>query len=202
MTSIISLPKSFSTPQSLHATALRFKALRLHALKSAPYAFSSTHAEEAAFGDETWHSRLTSPDSKTFVAVAPSTADNDDRQWLGLITVIGPFSPLQAAIFLHADDAARKFLAAEPTTSCYVLVSFFVDASARGTGLGTGLITAAQEYIASSSPVGAVAALSAYKSNVSALCLYDRLGFKPIGHDKRGDELVLAKATDKDYKCN
>jgi GNAT superfamily N-acetyltransferase len=46
--------------------------IRLQALRDAPYAFSSTHAREAAFGDDEWHRRATRHGS--FLAFLPEVS--------------------------------------------------------------------------------------------------------------------------------
>ena len=46
--------------------------IRLQALRDAPYAFSSVHAREAAFGDDEWHRRATRDGS--FLAFLPEVS--------------------------------------------------------------------------------------------------------------------------------
>ena len=46
--------------------------IRLQALRDAPYAFSSTHAREAAFADDEWHRRATRDGS--FLAFLPEVS--------------------------------------------------------------------------------------------------------------------------------
>lgn len=59
----------------------KYKALRLHALKTDPKAFGSTYEREVAFEDEEWLKRLTNTDAITIVAV-------QDRELIGTLTTM------------------------------------------------------------------------------------------------------------------
>src|SRR5262249_40348820 len=97
--------------------SLALRALRLHALADSPMAFGSTLAREEAFADEVWRERARNSaageDRVTYVA-------EDGDRWIGLVTGL-------------VDDPGEPRLE---------VVGMFVEAGARGQGVGAALLDA------------------------------------------------------------
>ncbi|HEX6338232.1 MAG TPA: GNAT family N-acetyltransferase [Jiangellaceae bacterium] len=75
------------------------RAVRLRALKDAPYAFASTYEREAALGAADWVQRLTSG-SATFLARV-------DGRTVGVCTGLPPRDEMVALVAMWVDPAAR-----------------------------------------------------------------------------------------------
>ena len=69
--------------ESFQHNVQRYKAFRLLALETAPEAFGSNYAREAAFTDDMWQARLRNPDATTFLIV-------ESGRVLCTITAVGP----------------------------------------------------------------------------------------------------------------
>jgi GNAT superfamily N-acetyltransferase len=97
---------------------LQLRALRLHALATAPTAFGSTLAREQGFAEALWHQRAA--DGAAGLERMTVIAERGER-WVGM----------------------ANGLAAEPTELALpgpILVGMFVDDSARRLGIGQALI--------------------------------------------------------------
>ena len=75
------------------------RAVRLRALKEAPYAFASTYEQEAAFDDAAWEQRLTSG-SATFLARMDGTT-------IGTCTGLPPSDGAVELVAMWIDPSAR-----------------------------------------------------------------------------------------------
>lgn len=111
---IIQPPRALSDPDSWAALVDKWREFRLHSLRTAPDAFSSTYAREVAFERGVWEERLRNPEAHMFVAVPMEEHvgelgeqedqsgsfdgwENDDgaalllgAPWAGVIVVMGP----------------------------------------------------------------------------------------------------------------
>lgn len=129
--------------------------IRLAALQEAPYAFASTYAREAAFGETDWQRRISN--GITF------------------------FAYLTAAGGVPADGGDPAGLAGtfqdEPGTA--ELVGMWVRPQARGRGVGEALVSAVSDW----ARARGLAALHLWvtETNSPARRLYERCGFKPTG---------------------
>ena len=133
----------------------RLRALRLHALAEAPMACGSTLAHEQDFSDDVWRERAvgasTGCDRATFIA-------ERDTQWVGLVTGLAHNDP---------DNLGR------------LLVSMFVDRTARRAGVGVALVEA---VLAWARACGAARlTLWVTSGNDPAVALYQRCGFRQTG---------------------
>jgi GNAT superfamily N-acetyltransferase len=132
----------------------QLRALRLHALRDAPWAFGSTLAREGTFTDTVWRERATrgaaGADVVTYVAEA------DDR-WIGMATG----------------------LAADPNEPRIDLVGMFVEPAARGRGVGAALVEAVAGWARGRRAMRLHLWVTA--ANGPALALYRRCGFRPTG---------------------
>jgi GNAT superfamily N-acetyltransferase len=125
----------------------------------APMAFGSTLAQEQRFPDEVWRERAVGAsvgcDRATFIA-------ERDGQWVGLVTGLA-----------RQDDAEN----AGP-----LLVSMFVDSTARRVGVGVALTEAVSAWALSCG--AARLTLWVTSGNDPAVALYQRCGFQPTGATK------------------
>jgi GNAT superfamily N-acetyltransferase len=138
---------------------LRLRAFRLHALAEAPMAFGSTLTQEQRFPDEVWRERAVGAsvgcDRATFIA-------ERDGQWVGLATGLA-----------RRDD---------PENAGPLLVSMFVDGTARREGLGVALTEAVSAWARACG--AARLTLWVTSGNDTAVALYQRCGFRPTGLTK------------------
>jgi len=153
--------------------ALRLRGLRLRALADAPLAFGSTLAREEAFPEAVWHERATAgaagADRVTCVA-------EDGDRWIGMATGL-----------------LEESLAPDAT-----LVGMFVEADARGRGIGRALVEAVAEW----ARAGGAPCLYLWvtSTNDAALVLYARCGFRltgktqPLDHTPAVTELEMVRA--------
>lgn len=146
------------------------KDVRLAALREAPYAFGSTYAREAAFGQEQWLDRLSSR-SVTFFAFAEPLAASEPA---GL-----------AGVYEEEDGTAE-------------VVSMWVRPAARGLGVGQALVESAAGW--AKARVHETLYLWVTESNSAARKLYERCGFTPTGErqplpsDPSLDEIRMRRA--------
>lgn len=93
------------------------RTIRLAALAEAPYAFGSTYAREAAFGEADWRRRLTGP-GVTFLACLPDRLD----------------APVGLSGGYPEDEETVE------------LVSMWVEPGVRGKGIGAPLVEAVVDW--------------------------------------------------------
>jgi GNAT superfamily N-acetyltransferase len=134
----------------------RLRDLRLAALADAPMAFGSTLAAEQAFPDSVWRERAATgaagTDRVTFIA--------DDRgRWVGSAT----------GVLSQAGAGERPAW----------IVGMWVEPGARRRGVAQGLLRAVAEWARER---GAdVLHLDVTETNIAAIALYERLGFRASG---------------------
>lgn len=153
--------------------------VRLRALADSPSAFGSTLAREVAFGGDVWRERAAQ--GRTLLARTVP----DDGLLAGWEGPPGPVVGI-ATVVPSPDD---------PTTA--ELVSVWVDPAARGTGVASALLRAADALAAD---LGADRlALWVTATNVPARRLYEGAGFtatdehKPLPSDPRVLELRMTR---------
>jgi GNAT superfamily N-acetyltransferase len=130
--------------------------VRLAALRDAPYAFGSTYAREAAFGEADWLRRVSSGITFfAYLAAADGLPGTGSADPVGLVTGFEP----------------------EPGTA--ELVSMWVRPQARGHGVGEALVSAVTDWAAARG--FAAAHLWVTETNFPARRLYERCGFEPTG---------------------
>jgi ribosomal protein S18 acetylase RimI-like enzyme len=142
--------------------------LRLRALADAPDAFGATLEEEAASTDDAWQHRADRPDGTMIVAV-------DDT---GRFVAMGSGGP------------------APDTVDFAAIYGMWVDPSARGQGIGQGIIRALADWARSAGyrEIG----LGVTIGNEAATALYERLGFRDVGLRyplRDGTDLVIQVMT-------
>jgi ribosomal protein S18 acetylase RimI-like enzyme len=130
-----------------------YREVRLDALRGAPRAFWTTHAEAAGRSDDEWRQLVTQPPERS-------------RTWLALrdgrpAGMVGSFRPPD-----------------HPEGEC-ILVGMWVDPAARGLGVGELLVRTVLEAAAEQGLHRVV--LEVAHENGPAVALYQRLGFVPTG---------------------
>jgi ribosomal protein S18 acetylase RimI-like enzyme len=134
--------------------AFVFKAARLRALEDAPYAFSSTYAQESQFGDPEW--------------LARAERMNGERG-AGFLAMDGENACGIVGSFLDLNDPTRARL-----------VSMWTAPSHRRQGVGRLLVQEVLNW-ADSRKVRRLL-LMVTSNNQSAIRFYERLGFTRTGH--------------------
>lgn len=164
---------------SLRASAAKYKALRLEALRQSPTSFSSTLKTESQFPDDVWVSRLQDPEKETFVCVA--TSEDGQDEWVGQVTLRGP---LPAAEFLPPDGSGQPPIAADNEEEKWQMLSLYTLPSHRGKKLGSRLCESAFEFLKfreGSDTPRIVVRIMVKPENVATLRLYGGLGFQNAG---------------------
>jgi RimJ/RimL family protein N-acetyltransferase len=124
--------------------------VRLTALADAPYAFGSALATEQAFDETTWRSRVAPDNGMTAIAIA---ADKP-------VGAIGTYTP--------------------PMAGSPMLVAAWVDAGARGRGVGDALVAEVLAWAREHD--NQRIELRVADGNTFAKALFLRHGFLPTGH--------------------
>ena len=130
-----------------------FRDLRLRALVDAPDAFRTTHDQAALRSDEEW------------VAITRSTAEHADMvSWIAI-----------------ANDAhvGQAFSRIEEDEAALGIFGMWVAPEVRGTGVGKGLLEAAESWGRQRGCTTAV--LSVTEGNAAAESLYRAAGYRPTG---------------------
>ncbi|SDB18535.1 GNAT family N-acetyltransferase [Belnapia rosea] len=161
---------SASPPRRLGpADAAAYRVLRLEALRLHPEAFAADWAEEAARPLDWFAERLET--SQVWAAAGPNAA---------LLGMVGLMRPATAKLRHKA-----------------VIWGFYVQSGARGSGLGTALLTAA---LTTARGTAEEVRLTVTAGNEAALRLYERFGFHAYGREERAlrvaghdhDEVLMA----------
>ncbi|USP81284.1 uncharacterized protein yc1106_08558 [Curvularia clavata] len=197
------IPKNSGIEQ-ITRLANKFRDFKLHALKTAPEAFSAELHVESQLPPSTWVSRITEPATTIFVCVAiplSSTrrnssskcdeADDDelmrlllDGEWTGMFTMIGPISR-DAYIF---PDSGQPEPGPEESETRWQLTSLFTLPAYRGCGIGKQLTEAAVEFASQVSAakekmsggsyqVRTRVRLVVHPKNTGVVKMYEKFGF-------------------------
>lgn len=128
----------------------------LHAYAAEPDAFTSTPEERAAAPESWWARRMADPAglSQAFGALA------DDGELVGTVAI--------------------EFSDKPKTRHKAHLIGMFVQASARGQGIGRALVQAALAE-ARARPHLRTVSLTVTEGNLAAVTLYESCGFRPFG---------------------
>jgi ribosomal protein S18 acetylase RimI-like enzyme len=134
-----------------------WRSVRLSALQESPDAFGSRYSDASGPNDREEYWR------RYFVSNGRNYLADLDGTTVGLVRVVGP-----------GDDADAE------------LMSLWVAPSARGSGVGAGLIEACWTWLQATAP-GRPLRLTVRRHNVTARRLYERLGFVLVGPDPDDD---------------
>jgi GNAT superfamily N-acetyltransferase len=185
----LSLPKSLDSPDEFEQLIERYKAYRLLSLQLSPLAFGSYYEREAAFPRETWLGRLTGPACNNLVAVAgepPEGPETDsiaplfNQEWLGSLLLRGPFDKegVLAEFGEYFGDSTPKTVG-EGINSYFGLYAMYVLPTARGMGVGVGIVEyAKQEAVRMSNGARTRVILMLDPENPAARRTYAKAGFE------------------------
>lgn len=189
---IISLPKALDSADEFSQLIERYKAFRLLSLKLSPMAFGSSYDREAAFTDDIWIGRLSSPLSDNLVAVAGQSADGTrtdadadsdslfKQEWLACLLLRGPFDKedILTEFRTLAIESPERILD-EKIDHYLALYAMYVLPSARGEGYGTAIVGHAKKEalkLGQGAMVRVVLMLDS--DNIAAQRTYAKCGFE------------------------
>lgn len=210
---IVHLPHSHADPASWAALIAEQRAFRLFSLESAPEAFSSTLAREAAFEPSVWEDRLQNPLANTFVAVAEETVSSDKGHkstslcniekemvhllvgtWIGVVVLMGPKkesfvnvteSPWQT---LNANSRNENGSSHGSDVLFYHMNAVFTHPDFKGIGVAHSLIEKAFAFSRSQSARTDAkkmrCTILVEKDNVAATRLYQKSGFSIVAEER------------------
>nr|POE49306.1 hypothetical protein CFP56_32456 [Quercus suber] len=179
----------------------KFRAFRLHALRTSPEAFASSYEIEVQREPNQSLQRLISPKAAHFIAVNPSAdlLSLAEQKWLGMIVLLGPEDQTSSVtVSAQSDPFTRLTLCSsndesEPKEKLtrvwhYHLNGVFVCPSSRKTGLGTALIQTALGKATSHARSNEVYSISVTvlvdSENKAARYLYETAGFKAMSSER------------------
>ena len=145
--------------RGLATAAQRYRALRLAALRLSPESYSSTLAQEAAYPDEYWTTRLARRGFETFVCVAGRSttaggggeeaedgAREEDAEYVAQVTFRGPceYGPWELP-----EDSGQPVQGPEEweREERWQFTGLYVHDEHRGRGLAAGIVSAAMEWV-------------------------------------------------------
>lgn len=137
------------------------RALRLHALQTDPSAFSSSYEYELAFSDEVWIARLTSAYARDGNLTLFAELDGE------LVGMAGASWSTKAKL-RHVAEVYGVYVAPEM----------------RGEGIAARLMRRLLDELRSLGQIEKVS-LTANAESRAAIRLYERLGFKHVGKERR-----------------
>jgi GNAT superfamily N-acetyltransferase len=170
---ILQIPRD---EKSVRAYLEQYKAIRLYSLKTAPEAFGSTYAREAAFTDDVWYNRLANPKAATFIALRA------DRI-VCTLTLVGPLPCSPEESSPTHDPWTVLGGNTNPTYLHWRINGMFTLPEARGQGVAKALVERATKYgsdEASKSGKVFAGSIAVHEDNPAARSLYAKCGFVPI----------------------
>jgi len=174
--SVYTLPKVGLEDSTFQEYSKRLRILRLKSLQADPDSWVSIYESEADQPPEFWWKRLREPRAVHHVLVRndPSTDSSDTKsallagEWIGFVVMIIP--------------------GAEDRTPEYDMSALYIDAEARGLGLGKRMVQKVIDTVRQhETKVGEelpFCTASVRHGNESALGLYQKLGFRVINTDR------------------
>lgn len=167
----------------MHASAQKYRDLRLSALKTAPGSFASTYEIESAFTEADWINILTATHREDFIcAVTPLNQESRHREatWIGQVTLRGPLSLKDFTLSPESGEPLQK---SDYEEEKWQMLSLFTLPEHRGNGLGATLCQKALDYLQTcrSSPSSVQVRLMVKPENHVTVKLYQRLGFSEAG---------------------
>ncbi|TKA25722.1 hypothetical protein B0A50_05817 [Salinomyces thailandicus] len=219
---IVPIPTSLATDPrySRHTQAVitqRYRALRLHALKTAPAAFASSYELEVKRGLDQTLDRLSNPKAINFIALkanseSKDTTTSDDglpellmpewmAEWVGMIVLLGPqsddtssgpsarrdpFAKMTGPIEALEDQDTVDSHSRPRYALRYHLNGVFVNPSARKSGLGQRLVSAALEKAAAAAREAQVpmkCSVLVDSENDVARRVYEAAGFRVVARE-------------------
>ncbi|KAJ5682415.1 hypothetical protein N7462_005580 [Penicillium macrosclerotiorum] len=184
-----------SKTENIALSARKYRDLRLKALLASPASFSSTYEIESAFTDAEWIKLLTADGRETFICATICPQDDTQQgshhaEWVGQVTIRGPLTHE-----LSLQNCTLEEANASGTINGYErwqMLSLFTFSQFRGQGLGKRLCQETFGFIKAyrSQPDTAQVCLIVKSDNLTAIKLYERLGFHHAGRCTLVDALI------------
>lgn len=163
-----------SKTKDVATSAIKYRDLRLEALKTSPASFASTYETEAAFTDDEWAAILTSPGRETFICAAITQGNahqfpGDSAKWVGQVSIL-----MSSTL-----ESSAKAMDSGEDHENWQMLSLFTFPEYRGQGLGKKLCLEVLDFIRGyrTQPKVADLLLVVKAHNTGAVALYERLGF-------------------------
>jgi GNAT superfamily N-acetyltransferase len=200
---VVQLPRPYRDEDELQQYAQKLKEIRLKALANDPGSFSSSLAIEIDQPVEFWTARLTHQEVRHFVVCLPE-ADRSPTEWnqdplkskfIATLVLCGPRT-IDLSTFVdnmswkRFGDGSPKppQLRLKGSDLMYYISSVYVDSNFRRQGLGRSLtietINSIKAEIREEQAASAVLMIGAEHNNISAIKLYENLGWKPVAMDR------------------
>ncbi|KAG9496492.1 hypothetical protein J7337_011268 [Fusarium musae] len=179
-----------SKTDTVHESAIKYRDLRLRALKASPESFSSTYEIESQFTETQWMDRLLQDDRENFVCIAtPINPDTSSAaQWIGQVTLRGPFSRKD---FTLPEVSGQPMPGGDDEEDRWQMLSLFILPEHQGRKLGQGLCREVIRHLQETQKKArTVVRLMVKPQNTATVHLYEKLGFEIVGKCTLAEALV------------
>ncbi|KAF5597795.1 acyl n-acyltransferase [Fusarium pseudocircinatum] len=179
-----------SKTDAVHQSAIKYRDLRLKALKASPESFSSTYEIESQFTETQWMDRLLQDDRENFVCIA--TPVNPDTsfaaQWIGQVTLRGPVSRKD---FTLPEISGQPIPGGDDEEDRWQMLSLFILPEHQGRKLGQDLCREVIRHLQrTQQKARTVLRLMVKPQNTATVHLYEKLGFEIVGKCTLAEALV------------
>ncbi|KAF5606711.1 acyl n-acyltransferase [Fusarium subglutinans] len=179
-----------SKTDSVHQSAIKYRDLRLKALKASPESFSSTYEIESQFTEKQWIDRLLQDNRENFVCVTtPADAGSSSvAQWVGQVTLRGPVSRKD---FTLPEISRQPMPGEDEEEDRWQMLSLFILPEHQGRKLGQGLCREVISHLQETrQKARTVVRLMVKPQNTATVHLYEKLGFETVGKCTLAEALV------------
>ncbi|KAF5695610.1 GNAT family acetyltransferase acetyltransferase [Fusarium denticulatum] len=179
-----------SKTDTVHESAIKYRDLRLRALKASPESFSSTYEIESQFTDAEWVDRLLQDDRENFVCVATPVDPNASSmaQWVGQVTLRGPVSKKD---FTLPETSGQPKSGEDDEEDRWQMLSLFILSEHQGRKLGQSLCREVIRHLQETQQKArTVVRLMVKPQNTATVHLYEKLGFETVGKCTLAEALV------------
>ncbi|CVL04978.1 related to GNAT family acetyltransferase [Fusarium mangiferae] len=179
-----------SKTDSIHQSAIKYRDLRLKALKASPESFSSTYEIESQFTETQWMDRLLQEDRENFVCIASPVdpGSSSTSQWVGQVTLRGPVSRKD---FILPEVSGQPMPGEDEEEDRWQMLSLFILPEHQGRKLGQGLCREVIKYLQETpQKARTVVRLMVKPQNTTTVHLYEKLGFETVGKCTLAEALV------------
>ncbi|KAF4494985.1 Acyl- N-acyltransferase [Fusarium agapanthi] len=179
-----------SKTDTIHQSAIKYRDLRLKALKASPESFSSTYEIESQFTEKEWMDRLLQDGRENFICVAtPADAGSSSvAQWVGQVTLRGPVSRRD---FTLPEISGQPMPGRDDEEDRWQMLSLFILPEHQGRKLGQDLCREVIRHLQETQQKArTVVRLMVKPQNTATVHLYEKLGFETVGKCTLAEALV------------
>ncbi|KAG4258986.1 hypothetical protein FPRO03_13208 [Fusarium proliferatum] len=179
-----------SKTDSVHQSTIKYRDLRLKALKASPESFSSTYEIESQFTETQWMGRLLQDDRENFVCVATpvNPGGSSTAQLVGQVTLRGPVSRKD---FTLPEVSGQPMPGEDSKEDRWQMLSLFILPEHQGRKLGQSLCREVIKYLQETQrKARTVVRLMVKPQNTTTVHLYEKLGFETVGKCTLAEALV------------